>query len=178
MKKIFIILSVLFLAFSSFAMAEDAAIINAEADIAVQKFYQNVKGGEAFLNKTKGYLVFPNIYKAGFIVGGEYGEGVLRYNGANQGYYSLTSGSLGWQLGLQKRSMIIAFVSERALDSFLKSNGWTIGADGSINVAVWGASKDLSTVSFERDAIAFVFDEAGLMASIAIEGSKIAPIEK
>jgi len=178
MKKILVALSMLFITFSSSAMAEDAAIINAQADIAVQKFYKNVQGGEAFLNKVKGYIVFPTIYKAGFFVGGEYGEGVLRYNGANQGYYSLTTGSFGWQIGLQKRSMIIAFVSDRALDSFLKSNGWTIGADGSLNVAVWGASKDLSTVSFERDAVVFVFDEAGLMASIAIEGSKIAPIQR
>ena len=177
MKKIFSIL-ILFFAYTTSTFAEDVAIINAEADVAVQKFYKNVTGCEEFLGKCKAYLVFPSIYKAGFFVGGEYGEGVLRYDNANQGYYSLKSGSFGWQFGLQKRSMLIAFVSQRALDAFLKSSGWTVGVDGSINVAVWGASRDLSTVSFEKDAVAFVFDEQGLMASVAVEGSQIAPIGK
>lgn len=177
MKKILSVL-ILFFAYTTSVFAEDAAIINAEADVAVQKFYKNVAGAEEFLGKCKGYLVFPSIHKAGFFVGGEYGEGVLRYDNANQGYYSLTSGSFGWQFGWQKRSMLIAFVSQRALDSFLKSSGWTVGVDGGINVAVWGASRDLSTVSFESDTVVFVFDEQGLMASIAAEGSKIAPLTK
>lgn len=177
MKKMFSIL-ILFFIYTTSTFAEDVAIINAEADVAVQKFYKNVSGGEEFLGKCKGYIVFPSIYKAGFFVGGEYGEGVLRYDNANQGYYSLKSGSFGWQFGLQKRSMLIAFVSQRALDAFLKSSGWTVGVDGGINVAVWGASKDLSTISFEKDAVAFVFDEQGLMASVAVEGSQIAPLVK
>ncbi|MDD5359943.1 MAG: YSC84-related protein [Sulfurovaceae bacterium] len=177
MKKIFSIL-ILFFACSTAIFAEDAVIINAQADIAVQKFYKNVKGGEDFLGKVKGYVVFPAVYKAGFIIGGEYGEGVLRYDGENKGYYSLTSGSIGYQIGAQKRAILIAFISQRALDKFLESNGLTVGVDGGINVGLWGASKDLSTVSFESDAIAFVFDETGLMGGIAIDGSKIAPIAR
>ncbi len=177
MKKIFLTIFLLF-AFNSAANAEEAAILNSSADIAVQKFYKDVKGGEEFLGKIKGYLVFPNVYKGGFILGGEYGEGVLRVDGQTQGYYKLASGSLGYQIGLQKNSVLIAFITQNALDKFLASNGFTVGANGGISVGVWGANRDLSTVSFESDTVAFVYDEAGLMGGIAIDGTQIWPIQK
>ena len=62
--------------FSSYAMAEPAEVINAKADAALVQFKKEVKGGEAFLSRVKGYIVFPSVIKGGFIVGGEYGEGV------------------------------------------------------------------------------------------------------
>lgn len=158
--------------------AKPAQIISAEADVALQKFYTTVEGGEAFLNKVKGYLIFPSIFKGGFILGGEYGEGVLRVGGTNQGFYSFGGGSIGLQAGLQKRSLIIAFISQRALDSFLNGSGWQTGIDGSLNIITWGSSRDLSTISFQQDAIAFVFGEAGLMGSLSLKSTKITPISR
>ncbi|HHO42240.1 MAG TPA: hypothetical protein ENN12_02665 [Epsilonproteobacteria bacterium] len=158
--------------------AKPAQIISAEADFALRQFYSSVEGSEPFLSKVKGYLIFPSIYKGGFILGGEYGEGVLRVAGSNRGFYSFGGGSIGLQAGLQKRSLVIAFISQRALDSFLNGNGWQAGIDGSLNIITWGSSRDLSTISFQQDAIAFVFGEAGLMGSLSLKSTKITPIKR
>ena len=164
------------LLFSSYAMAEPAEVINAKANAALIQFKKEVKGGEAFLSRVKGYIVFPSVIKGGFVVGGEYGEGVLRINGKADSYYSIASGSVGFQMGLQKTSYIIAFASESALENFKKSNGWEAGVDGSIAVANWGAGRDIGSISFEKPIYAFVFGAKGLMYNLNIEGTKFTKI--
>ena len=157
---------------SVYASAEPAGVINAKADAAVKVFTKEVKGGKAFLSKVAGYLVFSDVLKGGFVVGGEYGEGVLRINGENKAYYRMLSGSIGFQAGVQKRSYIIAFVSQKALENFIKSDGWEAGVDGSIAVVNWGAGKDISSISYEKPIYAFVFDTKGLMYNLTLEGTK------
>ncbi|SFV52719.1 putative lipoprotein [hydrothermal vent metagenome] len=164
------------LLFGSFAAAEPASVIEAKVNEAIKQFDKEVKGGEKFLSNVKGYLVFPSVYKGGFVVGGEYGEGALRVNGETLHYYSLASGSIGLQAGLQKRSIIIAFVSETALKSFIRSNGWEAGVDGSITVAKWGIGKDISSISYEKPIYAFVYGEKGLMYNLTFEGTKFTRI--
>jgi len=162
---------------SSYSMGEAAPVINAKADEAIKNFIKEVKGGEAFLSKVKGFLVFPSVVKGGFVVGGEYGEGVLRVEGESKAYYSITSGSVGFQMGLQQTSYIIAFVSEIALNNFIKSNGWEAGVDGAVTVAKWGAGKDISSISFENPIYAFVFGAKGLMYNLTLEGTKFTKIK-
>ncbi len=168
----------LVLLLSSYSMAEPASVIEAKANEALKQFAREVKGSEAFLAKTKGYLVFPSVVKGGFVVGGEYGEGVLRINGETKGYYSIASASVGFQLGLQKTSYIIAFGSQAALDNFIKSDGWEAGVDGSIAVAKWGVGKDIGSISFEKPIYAFVFGAKGLMYNLSLEGTKFTKINR
>jgi len=163
---------------SSYSMAEPAEVINAKANAALVQFKKEVKGAEEFLSRVKGYIIFPSVVKGGFIVGGEYGEGVLRVNGEAQGYYSIASGSVGFQLGLQKTSYIIAFASESALNNFQKSDGWEAGVDGSIAVAKWGIGKDIGSISFEKPIYAFVFGAKGLMYNLTLEGTKFTKINR
>lgn len=163
---------------SSYSMAEPASVIEAKANEALKQFAKEVKGSEAFLAKTKGYLIFPSVVKAGFVVGGEYGEGVLRVNGETKGYYSIASASVGFQLGAQKTSYVIAFGSQSALDNFIKSDGWEAGVDGSIAVAKWGAGKDIGSISFEKPIYAFVFGAKGLMYNLSLEGTKFTKINR
>jgi len=171
-----------FLLLSSFSFAdfinEPAEVINAKANEAVKQFQKEVKGGEAFLAKAKGYLVFPSVVKAGFVIGGKYGEGVLRVDGNNSGYYSIAAGSVGFQLGAQKASYIIAFVTQDALDKFIRSNGWEAGVDGAVTVAKWGAGTDISTISYQNPIYAFVFGEKGLMYNLNLEGTKFTKINR
>jgi len=166
----------LVLLLSSYSIAEPASVIEAKANEAIKQFYKEVKGGEEFLSKVKGYLVFPSVVKGGFVVGGEYGEGVLRIDGQTKHYYSIASGSVGFQMGLQQTSYIIAFVSESALNSFVRSNGWEAGVDGAITVAKWGKGKDIGSISFEKPIYAFVFGAKGLMYNLTIEGTKFTKI--
>ncbi len=178
----FSLITVFLLIFSSFSFAdfvdEPAEIIDANANAAIQLFYKDVKGGEAFLSKVKGYLVFPSVVKAGFVVGGKYGEGVLRVNGKSVAYYSIAAGSVGFQMGVQKASYIIAFVSQDALDKFIRSNGWEAGVDGAITVAKWGAGTDISTISYKNPIYGFVFGEKGLMYNLSLEGTKFTKIKR
>lgn len=168
----------LILLVSCYSMAEPASVIDAKANEAIKQFYKEVKGGEEFLSKVKGYLVFPSVVKGGFVVGGEYGEGVLRINGQTKHYYSIASGSVGFQLGLQQTSYVIAFVSESALNNFVKSDGWEAGVDGAITVAKWGKGKDIGSISFEKPIYAFVFGAKGLMYNLTIEGTKFTKINR
>ncbi len=168
----------LVLLLSSYSMGEAAPVIEAKANEAIKQFVKEVNGGEAFLSKVKGFLVFPSVVKGGFVVGGEYGEGVLRVNGQTKHYYSIASGSVGFQMGLQQTSYIIAFVSEAALNNFIKSNGWEAGVDGAITIAKWGAGKDITTISYENPIYAFVFGAKGLMYNLNIEGTKFTKIKR
>lgn len=174
--KSFAAIAALTLLFSASLHAEAAKVIDAKADVAIEKFKKLVKGGDVFLRKVKGYLVFPAVYKGGFIVGGQYGEGVLRVNGKTVGYYSIASASVGLQIGAQKTSYIFAFADQFALDQFMHSNGWEAGVDGSIAVAKWGQGVDISSISYEKPIYAFVFNNKGLMANISLAGTKFTRI--
>jgi lipid-binding SYLF domain-containing protein len=160
------------LAFTQFSLAKPANQLNADVDAAIKKFEKEVVGGAKFLSKVKGYLVFPSVIKGGFVLGAEYGEGALRVNGITKHYYSMTSASIGYQIGVQEHSVLIAFISEASLNNFVKSNGWEAGVDGAITVSDWGKSKDISSISFEKPIIAFIYGAEGLMAGVSIEGTK------
>ncbi len=160
------------LAFTQFSFANSANQINADVDVAIKKFEKEVSGGVKLLSKAKGYLVFPSVIKGGFVLGAEYGEGALRVNGATKYFYSMTSASLGWQIGVQKHTVVIAFLSDAALNNFINSDGWEAGVDGSITLVDWGKSKDITSISYEKPIIAFVYGETGLMAGVSIEGTK------
>jgi lipid-binding SYLF domain-containing protein len=173
-SKIWITLMLLLLPLASFA--KPAAVLDAEADMALSQFYQKVKGARAFLQKAEGYLVFPKVYKAGIGIGGEYGEGVLRIKGRTVAYYNTVSASVGLQLGVQQKSIIIAFMTKEALRNFQQSEGWKAGVDGSIAIAKWGAGADISTIDFKKPIVAFVFGNKGLMYNLTLEGSKFTRI--
>ncbi|MGB5505509.1 MAG: YSC84-related protein [Sulfurovum sp.] len=165
------------LAFSPLVFAEaNAQKLNAEVDMAIKKFKKEVPGGEKFLSKVKGYLVFPSVYKGGFIIGGKYGKGALRVNGSTKHFYSMTSASIGYQAGVQEHSVLIAFVSEESLNNFMNSNGWEAGVDGSVIIADWGKMKDITSISYEKPIIGFMYGEQGLMAGVSIEGTKFKKI--
>ena len=169
-----ILLLLIFVAFTQFAFAVDtnANKLNKEVDLAIQKFKKDVPGGDQFLSKVKGYLVFPSVYKGGFIIGGKYGKGALRVDGTTKYYYSMTAASIGYQAGVQEHSVLIAFISETSMNNFIKSNGWEAGVDGSIIVADWGKAKDISSISYEKPIVGFIYGEQGLMAGVSIQGTK------
>jgi len=171
-----LILVLTLLAFTQFSSAKSANQINTEVDMAIKKFEKEVRGGSKFLSKVKGYLVFPSVIKGGLIFGAEYGEGALRVNGATKHFYSMTSASIGYQAGVQEHSVIIAFISEASLNNFLRSNGWEAGVDGSITVADWGKNKDISSISYEKPIVAFIYGAEGLMLGVSVEGTKFQKI--
>lgn len=173
-----LLLSLLLVFTFSSTLSADAASEKLEksSNEAVNQFIKQFKGAKNFIANAKGYLVFPTITKAGLVIGGSYGEGVLRVGGETKHYYSVTSASYGIQLGAQQHSMLIAFLSEASLKNFIASSGWEAGVDGTITISDWGKSKDISSISYEKPIIAFIYGEKGLMGGISIEGNKFQKI--
>ena len=152
--------------------AKTAQEINSEVNSALEFFLQHVKGGKDFLNAAKGVLIIPNIVKVGVGVGGEYGEGAMRIGGKTVEYYSIAAGSVGLQIGAQKKNLIIVFKQDEALNNFRKSSGWKVGVDGSAAFIDVGAGKSVDTVNIKKPIVAFMFGQRGLMANATIEGAK------
>ncbi len=131
----------------------------------LQNFYAKFKGGDELLKKADGYLVFPSIYKAGLFVGGEYGIGALIEQGSITDYYRMVSASVGLQVGAQKRSLIILFMTKDALNNFKNKESWKVGVDGNIAMLNWSKGTDLSTLDIKKDTIAIAFNDVGIMAT-------------
>ncbi len=178
MKKILFLFTLLFFIGVESAAAEDKNVLDLQIKNTIQRFEAQAKGGKEFLAKTSGYLVIPNLYKAGFIVGGGYGEGGLVVQGKIVDYYSMITASIGFQAGAEKRSVIIAFLTPHALESFRKSNKWKVGIDGSIAFVNWGGGVDLSTVDFKKSIVAFAFDNKGIMANLSLDGAVFSKLQK
>lgn len=158
--------------------AASANEINIKVDATLKQFKSTVLGGETFLNSAKGVLVFPNVIKAGIGVGGEYGEGALRIDGQTRAFYSTAAASIGFQLGVQSKSIVLVFMDDSALQNFRNSKGWEAGVDGSVAVIEWGAAQDINTMDIKDPIVGFVFNNKGLMFNLTLEGSKFTKISR
>jgi len=85
-----------------YAEAKTANEINASVNEAINRFYKQVEGAREFMAQAKAVLVMPNVTKAGFFVGGQYGEGALRAGSKTKGYYKLIAGSYGFTFGAER----------------------------------------------------------------------------
>ncbi len=163
--------------------AATAEEIDMNADKALEHFYDEVKGGKELVNKAKGVLIFPSVIKAGIGIGGEYGEGSLRTNGLifkgkTVDYYSTAAASLGFQLGAQKKSIIVIFMQDEALKNFQASSGWKAGVDASIAVVKVGAGGAMDSSNLKEPILAFIFGQKGLMYNLTLEGAKFTKLNK
>ena len=156
--------------------AASAAAIEADANETLHSFVRQVAGARELANKAAGILVFPSVIKAGFGIGGEYGEGVLLNQQRVVGYYNLVSASFGFQLGVQERSVIIMFMTQDALAGFEQRAGWKIGVDGSVAIITVGVGGAIDTEQVVSPVIGFILDQKGLMYNLTLEGSKISRI--
>jgi lipid-binding SYLF domain-containing protein len=148
--------------------------IEAEVQATLGEFFHKVGSARELANRAVAILVFPIVVKAGFGIGGEYGEGALHIRGQAAGNYN--SGSIGFQLGAQARSVIIMFMNEQALVQFQGTEGWKVGIDGSITVIAIGIGGAIDTNSITSPIVGFIFDQKGLMYNLPLEGSKISRI--
>ncbi|HSD50196.1 MAG TPA: YSC84-related protein [Candidatus Methylomirabilis sp.] len=159
-------------------LAASGAELNREAAAALQTLYERTPAAKELGTKAKGILVFPSIIKAGFLVGGQYGEGALRKGGKTVAYYNTVAASYGLQAGAQSFGYALFFMTDSALKYLDKSGGWEIGSGPSIVVVDEGMAKALTTTTAKSDVYAFFFDQKGLMAGLGLQGSKISRIKK
>jgi lipid-binding SYLF domain-containing protein len=157
------------------AIAEDS--FEADARAALKKLYESEPAAKLVGEKAKAILVFPNIVKAGFIVGGQYGEGVLLENGKLIAHYNSVAASYGLQAGVQSFGYAMFLMTDNALQYLHKSDGWELGVGPSIVIVDKGMAKSLTTTTLKDDVYAFIFDQKGLMAGLGLQGSKITRLE-
>jgi len=155
--------------------AQRAEIVQG-VDSTLDRLYKEVRGSRELVAKASGVLVFPKVVSAGLVVGGEYGKGALRSGGRTDGYYSMGSLSVGVQAGAQSKAIIILFMTRDALDKFRNSSGWTAGVDGTVALLKVGANGEIDTTTATQPVEALVLTNAGLMAGVSLEGTKISKL--
>lgn len=163
---------------ASAATAEDTGreALDTKIEAALSALREKSPESAELLDKAEAVLVFPDVVKVGFGIGGEYGEGAL-LTGGEAAYYSISGASFGLQLGAQSKTQIILFMSKQALRKFRRSKGWEAGVDGRIALVQAGAGGGLDTTTTQAPIIGFVFTNAGLMYNLTLEGSKITPLD-
>ena len=179
-KRAFSLLCVVFVSIfclAAYSYAVSAKDIDTGVEVSL-KTLRGIEGGGHVIDKAKGLLIFPGVFKAAWGIGGEYGEGALRINGKTVDYYSTAAASFGFQLGGQKKSIIIAFMTDEALKNFTGSMGWKIGADASVAVIALGAGTQVSSAVSNKPIVAFVFGEKGLMYDLSLNGAKVTKIQR
>lgn len=149
-----------------------AAKIDARVDATLDEMYRNYPNTVEISNKATGLLVMPLITEAGLGFGGGYGRGALRVGGATVDYYSNTKVSGGFQIGAQQYAHVLFFMTDAALSSFRRGNGWTLGADVGYVVSDQGESLAADTNTLRHPILAAVFGQAGLQVGATLEGSK------
>jgi lipid-binding SYLF domain-containing protein len=175
---IFLLITVFSIFLTNNLLAKTAKEVDGSVDVAIERFYKQVKGAEEYVKASKGMLVMPNVVKGAFIVGGEYGEGALRIGGKSVDYYNTISGSIGFQIGGQKKDIILFFMTDEALKKFRASKGWEAGVDGNVALITVGGGERADTTTSKDPVVGFVFDAKGLIADISLKGAKFSKIDK
>lgn len=157
--------------------AASSAELRQEAATAIDKLYASSPAALELSKVAKGVLVFPDVIKAGLVIGGQYGEGALLVNGEAVGFYNTVAASYGLQAGAQSFGYAMFLMTDEAMGYLDKSEGWEIGVGPTIVVMDEGAAKSLSTSTAKEDIYVFFFDQKGLMAGLGLQGSKITKIQ-
>lgn len=157
--------------------ASNPAQIDREVNAALTKLYETTPAARKLASKAKGILVFPNVLKAGFIGGAEYGNGAMRKRGKTTGYYNIVAGSYGLQAGVQSFDYAMFFMNDAAMAALDSTSGFEVGMGPSVVVVDEGIAKRMTSTTLRDDVYAFVFGQRGLMAGLGLQGSKITRIK-
>ena len=158
------------------AVADTAAEIDRKVDAALVLLYEQMPAAKKQAESAKAILIFPDVVKAGLIVGGTYGNGALRVDGKTVGYYNTVEGSYGLQAGAQSFGYALFYMNNEAYGYLQKSNGWEFGLGPSITVVDEGLAGSLTTTTGKDAVYAFFFDQNGLMGGLGLKGGKITRI--
>ena len=160
------------------ALAATGAQLNASGQAALHRLYSQSDRARRYARDAHAILVFPKIVKAGLLIGGQGGEGVLFVHGRPTAYYKIGAVSYGLQAGGQSFSYALFLMNDGALRYLNKSDGWAIGSGPSVVVMDKGVAKSTTSTTVAKDVYAFPFGQKGLMAGLGLEGSKITRINK
>ena len=160
------------------AAAEQQALVD-RATLTVQEFMRDQHAADirSLLRRARAVMVFPRVFRGGFIIGGEGGSGVLvardgAGNWSSPAFYGLASGSIGLQIGVSDSQIMVFIMNDRALQAVLQSQ-FKFGGDASLAIATIGAGIEGGTTAAMRADIVAISRSRGLYAGISIEGSLV-----
>ena len=142
--------------------------------------FENLRG---LLQRARAVLIVPQLFKAGFIIGGEAGSGVLLAHDRSAGSWSypafldMGSASVGLQIGASATQLVLVVMTDAGLESLL-ADRINIGADASIAAGPVGAAARAATTSTDLDADIYAYGiSEGLFAGLSLQGGLIVPDE-
>ena len=150
--------------------------IDAAIESSLNRFTEEIQGAESYLEGARGILVIPRMWKAGVLLGFEFGEGALIVDGIKIQYYKALTTSVGLQVGVGSKDLIILFFDDTAMDNFLYSSGWEVGVDGAVAFLSRGVAGAVDSNTFKDPIVGFVFGQKGLLAGVSMEGTKFTKI--
>ena len=165
------------------AAAENRTALDNDVHAAIALLLETTPAAKRLASSAKGALVFPNIVKAGFLVGVQYGNGALvraKQGGGYYiaGYYNITSLSYGMQAGVQSFGYVMALMTDAAVENVETGPGWELGVGPSIVIVDDGIAKTLTTETAKSDVYAFTFGQKGLMGGLGLQGTKITRLNR
>jgi lipid-binding SYLF domain-containing protein len=163
---------------SATAATADRAALERDARNVYQKLTARVTAAKALSRDAVAVLVFPKITKAGLVVGGQFGDGVLFREGKAAGYYNTSGASYGLQAGAQQYGYVMFFMNEKSLKTLTENDGFEVGVGPSIVVVDQGMGKSLTSTTAKDDIYAFIFSQKGLMAGLGLQGNKITRLKE
>jgi len=127
-------------------------------------------------DQAKSILIFPRILSGGFIVGGQYGQGALIEGDRTIGYFNIAGASFGFTIGAQVSGLAMFFMTDAARAALDAASGWEIGTGPTVVALNAGLQANVTSTTLTEPVYAVSFSQQGLMASLAINGSKITRI--
>ena len=150
--------------------------IDAAIEGSLNRFTEEIQGADSYLAGARGILVIPRMWKAGVLLGFEFGEGALIVDGIKIQYYKALTTSVGLQIGVGSKDLVVLFFDDTAMDNFLYSSGWEVGVDGAVAFLSRGAVGAVDTNTFKDPIVGFVFGQKGVLAGVSMEGTKFTKI--
>ncbi|MFC4278863.1 lipid-binding SYLF domain-containing protein [Achromobacter aloeverae] len=149
--------------------------LDAKARAALQQLFQEEpKARDVIRPMAKAVVVFPSVFKAGLIAGGQRGDGVMfDSEGKVLGYYRTGALSFGMQAGAQAYSEAIFLMTDTAIQELTSGAGLSLGVGPSFVLVDSGVAKSLTTTTLKADVYAFIFSQEGLMAGVGVQGQRI-----
>ena len=158
------------------AQRADSTTLRTRVNSTLDRLYQTAPGSKEMVQRAKGVLVFPSVIGGSFVLGVEHGRGELLVGGRVRGEYTTTAASVGWQAGGQSKAVIYVFNTQEALDKFLASNGWSVGADATVAAGRIGANGSVDTTTAPAPVTSYVLTNVGLEAGVSLQGTKITKV--
>ncbi len=155
------------------ALADSIEYINTSSEKILASLKQHAAGADEMLDGAAGVLVFPDIFRLGFGLGGQYGEGVLLVKGQPVAYYTNASNNYGLDPKQHKfKSEVIVFRDIDALNTFRNKSSWKVGENGDVQLPHLKGTPGVALKDNPESVVGFILSDRGLVDDLTLDGNR------